>query len=109
MKYRDRNPLYTLTISIFFFQNDFTVFYKQAERQTFSLAIVNCCIQVQLSDSGEVKNFRMLFGGISGKVVAAEKQLSKYFGRLVNGLKQKDMQLLEKDETCAFCIFFYIS
>ena len=75
------------TTNISFFQNEFTVFYKQAERQTFSLAIVNCCIHVQLSDSGEVSCFRMVFGGISGKVIAAEKQLSKYCRRLVSVLK----------------------
>ena len=69
------------------------MFYKQAERQTFSLAIINCCIHVQISDSGEIKRFRMVFGGISGKVAAAEKQLSKYCGRWVRALKLNSIHL----------------
>ena len=82
-----------MPVVFFFFQNDFNVFYKQADRQTFSLAIVNCCIHVQLSDSGEVNCFRMVFGGISGKVIAAEKKMEKYYGRLVSALKLNSIHL----------------
>ena len=54
----------------------------------------------------------MVFGGISGKVIAAEKQLSKYYGRLVNALKQNDAQLLEIKKSIEpvgfFAYFFFI-
>ena len=40
------------------------MFHKQSDRRTFSLAHMNCCLSVGLSDDQQVQYIRMCFGGI---------------------------------------------
>ena len=64
-----------------FFQNEYISFYKQSDRRTFSLALLNSCMFVRLSDSGAVECLRMSFGGIARKVIVTEKIMPQNEGR----------------------------
>ena len=66
---------------LFFFQNEYIAFYKHSDRRTFSLALVNSCMFVRLSDIGAVECLRMSFGGIGRKVIVTEKIMPKNEGR----------------------------
>ena len=72
------NYIFHAQILILFFnlfnsQNDHISFMKQSDRRTFSLAIINSCMSVRLSDSGSVENIRLCFGGMDRSVVLASK------------------------------------
>ena len=54
-------------------QNEYAMFHKQSDRRTFSLAILNSCMFVRLSDEGTILCLRMAFGGIGKRVIVIEK------------------------------------
>ena len=58
------------------------MFYKHSDRKTFSLALVNCCLSVHLSDDNQVEYLRMCFGGI-GKHAIVRHITPKADNRLV--------------------------
>ena len=49
------------------------MFHKQSDRRTFSLALLNSCMFVRLSDEGTIQRLRMAFGGIGKRVFVIEK------------------------------------
>ncbi|XP_053408870.1 xanthine dehydrogenase/oxidase-like isoform X2 [Mercenaria mercenaria] len=65
-------------------QDKFThsMFFKQAQRRTFSLAIINCGMHVILSDTRTVEKLRICFGGIADKAVLARKTMDLAVGRV---------------------------
>ena len=69
-------------VLILSFQNEYTMFYKQSDRRTFSLALLNSCLFVRLSEARMVDSLQMCFGGI-GKKVIVRHATPKSDGRLV--------------------------
>ncbi|XP_060598947.1 xanthine dehydrogenase/oxidase-like [Ruditapes philippinarum] len=59
-----------------------SMFFKQAQRRTFSLAIINCGLVVTLSDKRMVEKLRICFGGIADKAVLARKTMKLAVGRI---------------------------
>ena len=70
-----------LIFNLFCSQTDHISFMKQSDRRTFSLAIINSCMSVRLSDSGSIENIRLCFGGLDRSVVLASKTGEKIKGR----------------------------
>ena len=70
-----------LTYFLFAFQHEWISFYKQSERRTFSQAVINSCMFVHLTESGEVERLRLAFGGIGKQPMTFEEPVSKYTGR----------------------------
>ena len=61
-------------------QKDYISFFKQTDRRTFSLANVNSCMCVRLSDMGSVENIRLCYGGMDKNCVLMNKTADKLKG-----------------------------
>ena len=63
-----------------YLQNDYISFFKQTDRRTFSLANVNSCMHVRLSDRGMVERIVLCYGGMDKSCLLASKTAEKLKG-----------------------------
>ena len=63
-----------------YLQMDYISFFKQTDRQTFSLANVNSCMCVRLSDMGSVERIRLCYGGMDKTCILPDKTAEKLKG-----------------------------
>ena len=85
MSYRTNGPLVKLvSFFVLHLQKDYISFFKQTDRRTFSLANVNSCMSVRLSDTGSVEGIRLCYGGMNKNCVLADKTADKLKGMYVH-------------------------
>ncbi len=75
--------------------NEFIKSYKVAKRKDDDIAIVNCCLKIELDNSQTIKLAKFSFGGVSA-VIMRSKHLENYIiGKNIKELNIENMNLTE--------------